>query len=69
MKIFLLALLLSVAACGEAEYTGSKEGEGNAVQRDTVFDPLIESLDRAESVDKLSANRLEQLDREIDGSE
>ena len=69
MRVFLMAFLLSVVGCGDAEYADSAERKEQAAQRDTVFDPMIETMDRAKRVDELSANRMGQLDRDIERSE
>ena len=51
--VLLLTMLLS--ACG----TDQKE-------EDTVFDPLVDTLDRAEQVDQISKDRLQNLNERID---
>jgi ABC-type glycerol-3-phosphate transport system substrate-binding protein len=59
----LITLLLLVAGCG-----GSSSGDSGA-KDESVFDPMVQTMDRASGVEDLSADRMRQLDAEIEKSE
>ena len=57
----LLAILL--AACA------GPEDEQRAPDDESVFDPMVETLDRAEEVDALSRDRMRQLNEQLESAE
>ena len=57
----LLGCILLIAGCGG--------GDQEAEPEETVFDPLVETLDRAGAVDELARDRRQQLDSAVDESE
>jgi hypothetical protein len=62
--IGLISALLFVFACSPS---GSGDAQKSA-ERETVFDPLVKTLERAESVESLSRDRVDQLDRKLEES-
>ena len=50
-------------ACGNSGSSGSSEPEA---QDEGVFDPMVETIDRAESVQDIGLDRKDQMDEVID---
>lgn len=71
-KLLSLLLLGAVAAgcsggdTGQAPAARSAEPEAPA---ETVFDPMVKTMDRAKSVDALSAGRMDELNKQLEESE
>ena len=62
MKILLaLCLLTSLLGC-----TAPEEPRATEEPKETVFDPLTSTLDRARDVDRISRQRKEQLDQQLE---
>jgi hypothetical protein len=59
-----LVLILLVSGCTPPE-SGDTE---SSAQSDTVFDPAVQTLERAESVEALSRDRKSQLDKKLEES-
>ncbi len=57
-----VVLALAVAGCGGSE---SEEPE----QRDSVFDPMVQTMDRARQVEELNKERKAALDAALERSE
>ena len=71
MKLFLMFFILSLAGCDS-----SKETEVEQEDRETVFDPLVESLDKAKEVENIVLQQkldmdaaLQRMEGESDDSE
>ena len=67
---FLSALL---AGCGDTGTTGTVTGGQDAKveeePEETVFDPMVGTMDRAAAVEDLSMSRKDEMDEAIEGSE
>lgn len=62
MKYSLLILTVVLASCG-----GNESAETS--RDDTVFDPMVQTMDQAKGVEQLSADRKRELDQGIEASE
>ena len=62
MKYSLLVLTVVLANCG-----GNESAETS--RDDTVFDPMVQTMDQAKGVEQLSADRKRELDQGIEASE
>ena len=71
--ILLLSLALAVAACsGAAPDSAAEKTGGNAAdagQDESVFDPMVGTMDRAAGVEELGIDRKAQTDAAVEGSE
>jgi hypothetical protein len=68
----LVVCLAGLAGCGpstEAPEEASNAAESAAAERESVFDPLTETLDRAAGVEDTLRERSEELDRRIEEDE
>ena len=66
MKARLPAVVLAtiaLAACGGA--SSDQEQQGEEVE-ETVFDPMVETIDRAHGVEDIAAQRRDELDKAIE---
>jgi hypothetical protein len=68
MRILALALILTVASCGGPEPTGN--GDTGSEERDneeqeTVFDPLVGTIDTARKVEDQVMGQKRQLDEAL----
>ncbi len=63
LTIVLSAVLILFAGCG------SESNEADAPRKETVFDPLVGTLDRAKSVEQLPEEHKARLDEQIQESE
>ena len=66
-----LTSLLVLAACG-----GSPDSSGSAAEdeerpedRETVFDPMVGTIDRAKGVEDMNMQRKDEMDRAIEEQE
>ena len=71
-----LTLVILAAGCGETSTTANQDVKGhgqNAADDDvpaaTVFDPLVNTMDRAAAVEGISTSRKQEMDAAIEGSE
>ena len=62
MKYLILVVCLSVGACGGPDPDESTDTE-------TVFDPLVENIDKAEAVEQQVLDQKSALDRAIEQQE
>lgn len=62
MKLSLLILTVVLASCGANESAETNRDE-------TVFDPMVDTMDQARGVEQLSADRKRELDQGIEASE
>jgi hypothetical protein len=68
----LLALALTagcVDTITDEEAKVEQERRAANVREDTVFDPMIGTMDRARGVEDLSAGRMDDLNRQLEASE
>lgn len=63
VSILLLGLGLALSACGSSNESATRSDD------ETVFDPLTETLDRAEEVQSTLDERAEALRRRVEESE
>jgi hypothetical protein len=63
-----LLALSSLAACSNsASDSGQAETVGDKAPAPTVFDPMLQTMDRAQDAANLSLTRKEELDRQMEG--
>lgn len=71
MKFISIFLLLVMVACGSSENTETEATEAKEMEdTETVFDPLLKSIDKAEAVEDIVMQQKEQMDkalREMEG--
>lgn len=60
----LILVLFLVAGCGESGPTAAKPDVPGS-----VFDPMLQTVDKAKKVEDLSANRTRGLDSEVEKSQ
>ncbi len=66
MKLFSIALIFLLAGCGSSEDTASKSNEtGGEASRESVFDPMVESLDKAREVEDVVMQQKQQMDEAL----
>ena len=58
-----------VVSCGGDNSGETRESEVRNARQDSVFDPMVGTMDRARTVDQLSADRKDELDQQIGQSE
>ena len=64
--------MVLLAGCGDAGTTTSAASQDTQVDEEpapTVFDPMVDTMDRARGVEDLSANRMDELNRQLEESE
>jgi hypothetical protein len=65
----LIVVVLMMMGCDGGE-VGEPGGDvTESTPNDSVFDPMVQTMDQAHGVEDLSADRKRELDRQIDGSE
>jgi len=68
---FFLSVLL--VGCGDTGTTGTAAGSQDVKveeePEETVFDPMVGTMDRAAAVEDLSMSRKDEMDEAIEGSE
>lgn len=64
MRIFILTLCLAIMGCGSAA-----EPPEAAEDKENVFDPLLENIDKAKAVEQQLMDQKDQLDRAINDAE
>jgi len=64
-----IILLFSLSGCGESESTSTKQNGPGTAKTESVFDPMVQTIDKAKSVEDLSTNRSEELDKELEKSQ
>ena len=62
----LIVMLFLLAGCGGGESTATKQNKSDAATTESVFDPMVETIDKAKAVEDLSADRTEKLDKELE---
>jgi len=61
----LIMVFVFVSGCGPS----GSDGAEDSGERETVFDPMVQTLERAESVEAQSQDRKKQLERNLEESE
>ncbi len=61
LYVFVIGVI-GLAGCG-----GSEPEPAAPVERDTVFDPMLETLDKARAVEGLEQDRKRRIDEQLDG--
>ena len=65
--LVVMAASLVLAGCGQPAEEVDYEDEGDEAEvEETVFDPMVESMDRTAGVDDLGMDRKAEMDEEID---
>ena len=64
-------ILMSVwtAGCGGSESTPTRQNKSETAASESVFDPMVQTIDKAKSVEDLSADRTRELDKELEKSQ
>lgn len=65
----LLFVLFSLVGCEEKESTVTKPGAPEAGAPESVFAPMLQTIEKAKTVEDLSANRTRELDKELEQSQ
>ena len=66
MKCFSIFLLLLLVGCGSSEDTETDTTDATEAQDvETVFDPLIESIDKAKAVEDIVMQQKQQMDEAL----
>lgn len=66
MKVISILLLLLMVACGSSENTGTEATEAEETQdTETVFDPLLETIDKAKAVEDIVMQQKRQMDEAL----
>jgi hypothetical protein len=60
MKVLLLVLSLSLAGCGGGGDQAAEEDE------ETIFDPLVSTIDKAKAVEEITLQTKDDLDKAIE---
>ena len=64
--IWILPVILLLAGCGGGDSANSDSA--SSPKDDSVFDPMVGTIDKAKAVEGLSADRKDELDEQIDKS-
>lgn len=66
MKCYSIFLLLLLVGCGSSEDTETDTTDATEAQDvETVFDPLIESIDKAKAVEGIVMQQKQQMDEAL----
>ncbi len=67
-KFMLIGACLALAACGGAEEEAAKSDEPYE-DRETVFDPMTDTIDRAKEVEEMGKDRKKAMDEALEGAD
>jgi len=70
--ILIIGVLVAGCSSGDSDQdpkAAAKESADAEVPAETVFDPMVGTIDRAKSVDAASAGRMSELNKQLDESE
>jgi hypothetical protein len=56
-----ILILFLLSSCG-----GEDSKNTDATTRESAFDPMVETIDKAKSVEELSEDRIREIDKEVD---
>jgi len=65
----LIVMLFLLAGCGGGDSTAIKQNKSDAATTESVFDPMVQAIDKAKTVEDLSADRTRELDKELEKSQ
>jgi len=66
MKLFSIAIIFLLAGCGSPEDKSSQSTEtGDDASVESVFDPMVESLDKAREVEGVVMQQKQQMDEAL----
>ena len=65
----LIVVLFLLAGCGGGESTATKQNKSETAATESVFDPMVQAIDKAKTVEDLSADRTRELDKELEKSQ
>jgi hypothetical protein len=65
----LILILLTLVGCGGDDPTATGQNQSDTAATQSVFDPMVQTLDKAKAVEDLSANRTQELDKELEKSQ
>ncbi|HZX25283.1 MAG TPA: hypothetical protein VFF18_17250 [Woeseiaceae bacterium] len=72
-NLLLIGACLALAACGGAENKAENSDESYTDQtnedRETVFDPMTDTIDRAKEVEAMGKDRKKAMDEALEGAE
>ena len=64
-----ISVMLALTACDGAGDTSGTKAQPAEPPRETVFDPLVGTLDKAAGVEDLTMDRKEDMDAALEGAE
>ena len=65
----LILTVLILSACGGSESTDTLAPTSETNGTESVFDPMVTTIDKAKGVEGLSADRIDELDKEIENAQ
>ena len=72
-NLLLIGACLALAACGGADDEAAKSDESYTDEtyedRETVFDPTTDTIDRAKEVEEMGKDRKKAMDEALEGAE
>lgn len=60
---------LVLTACGDSESPDTSATRSDTTANESVFDPMVTTIDQARTVEGLSTDRTETLDKEIENAQ
>lgn len=69
MKLIFIIIVLGIiglAGCGGSESEPAADSIAESIENETVFDPLLETLDKAKAVEGLEADRKRRIDEQLE---
>ena len=66
MKLFSITLMFILAGCGSSDDTSSGSSEASVEKNEeSVFDPMVDTLDKAREVEDIVMQQKEQMDEAL----
>ena len=65
----LILILFMMSGCGGGESNGPGKTNSETNAKESVFDPMVQTIDKARMVEGLSANRTQEIDKELEKSQ
>lgn len=62
LQIFCVLIFVFLAGCGSSDQPASQTEKSEK----TVFDPMVDAMDRAKRIEQLSKDRKQQLDQQLE---
>lgn len=70
MKLFSIVVICMLAACGSPEDTPSRSSAtGDEASRESIFDPMVETIDKAREVEDIVMQQKQQMDEALKSME